>query len=465
MILSLKFKLLSTSILVLLIGVFIFSQYQINNRRVQLVQQSQNILQNVIVGLFSEGRMIKDNIRLPARVSFAELNQKGSGLVAVVCEESSKTLTWRSLSTQGIRQIDNACEKISYFLTKRNAELVVMNIDGIESRYGQVELGNVPLLMQMLRVQRYHSNQKQSYIIVVAQTAQELENQLNAFTKQVYGSSVLIFLFFTLILYITIQWSLASLSKLTDELNGIKQGKRDALSSGYEPELQGLTSTLNQLLHSEREQKFRYQHSMNDLAHSLKTRLAMLKAVSDEQDTKTNDFKQVLNEQVSQMDQIVHYQLRRAVSGRQSISSKPVLLAEEINKLTNTLTKVYRHKSIEFELIDPDRAAFFGQQDDLMEMMGNLLENACKFAISKVRVRCSVDKQQGLFISIEDDGPGVEMAIRDKILQRGVRADSSGGQGIGLAVSNEIINSYRGSIRIFDSELGGAGFALHFPLD
>ena len=242
----------------------------------------------------------------------------------------------------------------------------------------------------------------------------------------------------------------------------LNKGSGKKLSSTYEPELLNVTSALNQLIDSERAQKERYQNSMNDLAHSLKTRLALLRAVNQDNKESSKDFDNILNDQVSQMDQIVHYQLRRAVSGRSSILAKPVPVAAEAQKLLTTLDKVYSHKGVKSRLEDPDNSVFFGQQDDLMELLGNLLDNAYKFCISQVKLSCQIDKDQGLTLLIEDDGLGVDDAIRKDILKRGVRADSSGGQGIGLAVASEIVDSYSGSISIFNSELGGAGFKLTF---
>ncbi|MCE2593813.1 histidine kinase [Motilimonas cestriensis] len=448
-----------------MLGLYTFSHYQISNHREQLLQQQQNLLQNIVTGLFSEGQMLKDTISMPEEVSYGELNNPNANLVGIVCNQDTKAMLWRSRSASHVDINGTACTRLVNVMGEKVSQLVTLNIDGIESRYGELKINKEPVIIQLVQLQRSRNNYTTRYVIAVAKDAQDLEQAMMQFKQKVLRRSVMMFCFFTALFYLTIHWSLSSLTRLTRELKSIKEGKRDALSKQYEPELQGLTSALNQLLHSEREQKMRYQHSMNDLAHSLKTRLALLKAVSDETNSSNEAINFALNEQISQMDQIVHYQLRRAVSGRQNITGKPIAIAPEITKLINTLDKVYRHKKIRFVFNDPNNAIFFGQQDDLLELMGNLLDNACKFTLSLVSITASFNKVQGLTIIVEDDGLGIDTAIRDKILQRGVRADSSGGQGIGLAVSNEIIHSYAGKIEIFDSELGGAGFLLHFPND
>ena len=462
---SLKFKLLSTSLCVLMLGLYTFSHYQISNHREQLLQQQQTLLQNIVTGLFSESRMLKDSIEMPTEVSYGELNKPDASLVAIVCDQDAHKMLWRSISASHVAQDGPACQRLVSVMGEEVSQLVTLNINGTKSRYGELEINDKPVIIQLVQLQLSRNNYTTRYVIAVAKYAQDFEDAMSAFEQKVLRRSAMLFVFFTALFYLTIHWSLSSLSRLTRELNSIKAGEREALSKKYEPELQGLTSALNQLLHSEREQKTRYQHSMNDLAHSLKTRLALLKAVSEESNHANKGFTHALNEQISQMNQIVHYQLRRAVSGRQNISSQPIAIAPEINKLISTLDKVYRHKKIRFTFQDPDQGIFFGQQDDLMELMGNLLDNACKFTLSQVMISARFNKQQGLTLQIEDDGLGIDESIRDKVLQRGVRADSSGGQGIGLAVSNEIIHSYAGEIAIFDSALGGAGFNIHFPID
>src|SRR5690606_20414777 len=139
--------------------------------------------------------------------------------------------------------------------------------------------------------------------------------------------------------------------------------------------------------------------------------------------------------------------------------TEPVPLIE---KLLASLAKVYRHKKLQTRFKFDDDVFFAGEQGDLMELMGNLLDNAFKFAISEIQVTVS-RRLDRLRIEIEDDGPGIDPGKSQQIFQRGVRADSSPGQGIGLAVVTEIVHSYGGQIMVDESPLGGARFTLDLP--
>ena len=169
-----------------------------------------------------------------------------------------------------------------------------------------------------------------------------------------------------------------------------------------------------------------------------------------------------LNEQVSKMDQIIQYHLRRAVAGRQLLTGAGIDPVPIVQKLLATMAKVYQHKRLLIRLALQDGTLFHGEQDDLFELLGNLLDNAHKFAISEISLELR-HVSTGLLIRISDDGPGVPEELRARILQRGVRADNSSGQGIGLGVCSEIVHSYHGQLQVGDSELGGACFSILLP--
>lgn len=174
---------------------------------------------------------------------------------------------------------------------------------------------------------------------------------------------------------------------------------------------------------------------MNDLAHSLKTRLALIQITAQEVKL-GHDIHDNINEQILTMDQIIQYQLRRAVTGRQRLASKGTEPVPLIEKLLASLAKVYRHKKLQTRFKFDDDVFFAGEQGDLMELMGNLLDNAFKFAISEIQVTVS-RRLDRLRIEIEDDGPGIDPDRSQQIFQRGVRADSSPGQGIGPKKTSE----------------------------
>jgi two-component system sensor histidine kinase PhoQ len=174
------------------------------------------------------------------------------------------------------------------------------------------------------------------------------------------------------------------------------------------------------------------------------------------------------------MDEIVVYQLQRAVSSSTNLLRKSVDVSPLVDKLIDAMKKVYADKEIAFE-ISMAECSFFGDERDLMEMLGNLVDNACKYGQSRVRVtvgtqgdlvEISTDsmeqtKKGQLVIAVEDDGDGIPARDRQQVLQRGTRADvRESGQGIGLAVVAEIVKRYQGKVEIGDSLLGGALVSL-----
>ncbi|MFB0953428.1 MAG: ATP-binding protein, partial [Aeromonadaceae bacterium] len=281
------------------------------------------------------------------------------------------------------------------------------------------------------------------------------------YLMQLLHRAILIYLGVGFLFWITTRWSLVSLRRIKDELDAIRAGNQSEVGTRYEKELQPLTQSINRLLDNERQQKERYQHTVNDLAHSLKTRLALIQATMEEEKL-TPKARRNLNEQVSLMDQIIQYHLRRAVTGRQLLNNSGIDPVPIVQKLLATMAKVYQHKRIRVSQELADNLLFCGEQDDLFELLGNLLDNAHKFAISEIHLQMQTTAE-GLRICLSDDGPGVPEALRERILQRGVRADNSTGQGIGLGVCSEIVHSYHGTIEVAESELGGARFTIWLP--
>ncbi|ENY73332.1 ATP-binding protein [Aeromonas diversa] len=326
-------------------------------------------------------------------------------------------------------------------------------------RYLELSKGNY--FIYSMRFSRSEQGQPVTYYVVMIDTAKRYLEETHAYLGKRIRQAVAGYLLLFGLLLLTTRWTLGSLSTLRQEIDEIRESKREALSSGYERELLPLTESVNQLLENERQQTLRYQHALNDLAHSLKTRLALIQITAQDAGIgrEANDS---LNDQILTMDQIIQYQLRRAVTGRQGLSRRGTEPVPLIEKLLASLAKVYRHKKLQTRFYFDDDALFAGDQGDLMELMGNLLDNACKFAISQVQVTLRY-KEKRLLILIEDDGPGIEPGKCEQIFQRGVRADSSGGQGIGLAVAAEIVDSYGGTIRVDESPLGGARFTLTLP--
>jgi two-component system sensor histidine kinase PhoQ len=170
------------------------------------------------------------------------------------------------------------------------------------------------------------------------------------------------------------------------------------------------------------------------------------------------------------MDQIVKYQLQKTLVAGPSTIIGGVKIKPIVTKILKALEKIYQNKQIQQTVDVGSDAVFSGGEEDLMELLGNLLDNAHKHArsMAAVSIKGGVRRDEGhlseLIITIEDDGVGIPLVLREILLQRGARLDTQQvGQGIGLAVVSDIVKSYRGKIRIADSILGGAKFILVFP--
>ncbi len=302
------------------------------------------------------------------------------------------------------------------------------------------------------------------FVFSIIEHDEQLMAELNAYRTQLGG-----WLFAVAVLALMLQtfitrWGLRPLSLLVDDLHAIERGQSMRLAGLYPEEVQGVTDSLNHLLHSERNQRERYRNTLGDLAHSLKTPLAVVRGAGNEHLSYDN-YRSVVEEQVRRMDQIVQYQLARAVRSQTNVIAHATPLAPLIQRITSALGKVYREKDVEVVLLLDETALFGADERDLMELLGNLLENAFKYGYSCVRVSL-IKNEESVQLDIEDDGPGVSPDMRHMILQRGARVDTSAapGQGIGLTVAVDILSSYDGQLEVCESSLGGARFKITLPL-
>jgi two-component system sensor histidine kinase PhoQ len=265
-----------------------------------------------------------------------------------------------------------------------------------------------------------------------------------------------------------LRWGLRPLRNVAEDLRLIEEGESDRLNGVYPLELRGLTGNLNTLIASTRANQQRYRNSLGDLAHSMKTPLAILRNAADEV-AADSAFGATVREQVARMDNIVQHQLRRAAASGSSTLGRAVDVAAVTARLARSLAKVYRDKPMAVELALAADSRFFGDEADLMEVLGNVLENAFKYGKSRVRVNsetlCSeATARPGLRVRIGDDGSGIAPEQVSTVMQRGRRMDQSqSGQGLGLSVAAEIVAVYGGRIAITLSALGGAEIDIQFP--
>jgi two-component system sensor histidine kinase PhoQ len=299
----------------------------------------------------------------------------------------------------------------------------------------------------------------------VAEDGSALQNQVRVFRRTLLAWLGGLGVFLILLLLGVLRWSMAPLRQVAADLARVERGAQEHLAESYPAELSGLASNLNTFIDSERDRLKRYRNTLADLAHSLKTPLAVIRTQL-ESEVGDKELRWTVLEQLGRMDEIVAYQLSRAAtSGRQTFAA-PLPLEPYAEEIVRSLEKVYADRQVlcEFE-IDP-ASRFRGDQGDLMELLGNGLENAFKWARHSVlftaRPLGGASQGAGLHLCIEDDGPGIPEERVEHLLQRGVRGDERvQGHGIGLSIVQDIVKAYNGSIRVGRSEtLGGARFDL-----
>ncbi len=307
---------------------------------------------------------------------------------------------------------------------------------------------------------------EQYYVFTVAEDASFVDNQVDRFRVTLWS-----WLFFTGILLVLIQffvlrWSLKPLRGIGRDLEAIEAGQKIQLDGDYPSELAGLAGNLNILVSSERAHLERYRNTLADLAHSLKTPLAILRGCIEP----PNIDKKLVAEQISRMNDIVEYQLQKAAAKGQKKLTAKIDISSIIEKIIISLEKVYAEKNIVFSFDGNAPCLIHCEEGDIYEIAGNLLDNAAKWCNKNVKVSLVQLKKESLvqfsyILQIEDDGSGIPEAKLSKILQRGGRADENiDGHGIGMAVVNELTSLLGGELTAGKSRtLGGMMWQVYLP--
>jgi len=286
------------------------------------------------------------------------------------------------------------------------------------------------------------------------------------FRRNLYIGLGAVTLFFVLAQALAVRWGLRPLRIMAGEVRELEEGRRDRLSEAYPAELEGLAENLDRFIAHEERNRSRYRKAMEDLAHSLKTPLAVMRNELSARTSETDN--DLVRDQLDRMESTVTHQLNRASVSGPVVVGRAVDLAALVTRLLRALDTAYRDREIEVSRTLPDSLVVRGDERDLMEMLGNLLENAFKYTSSRVAIsgeRLGGTSESGrIRLVIDDDGPGIDADLREQVLNRGTRVDEiQPGQGIGLAMVNELIGAYDGTLTIGESRWGGASIRLELP--
>lgn len=408
------------------------------------------LLESQMVALIASSDIGPDNrVTVGLEESESRLQTPGSGLYARVQQRNGREL-WRSASSAGS------------FIDFGSA---------LAPGDRRFRLSTAPRAGRLAEVSRGIAwevgRRSDDLTFTVATSLEPYERQLAQFRRTLYtavvGGTVLLLTTLALLL----RWVLRPLRRLAAQIHEVEDGRREALDAHWPEELSSVTGNLNTLLHSERARIARYRDTLGNLAHSLKTPLAVVRASLAAGDMPT--IAASVDTQVERMNGIIEHQLRRAAaSGGSTLGQAAVEVAPVAAELRSALMKVHSRKDFVIELAIAPTMRFVGDRGDLLESLGNLMENAAKWCRGQIRVSARFDESapvsEQLCLVVEDDGAGIAPADRDRVLKRGERADEQvPGHGLGLPMVRDMAEAYGGDLEIAQSALGGASLLLRLP--
>ncbi len=398
-----------------------------------------------IYGLLAVSDETGGELYLPEELQEPQFNSLGTGLYGLVLDAVGNEL-WRSRSALDLL----AGESVP--------GIALQDMVAGEPRFGILpsDTGESLFYLAYKILWRGSGEKETPYLYIVLEDMKPFRKEVSGFRNSLWGWLAGVVIVLLIVQTVSLTWGLKPLSALESDLKAIEDGREEYLTGNYPGEIAGVTRNLNILLSTEREQREKYRTTLADLAHSLKTPLAILQSAPE------GKLKEAVAEQVPRMNEIVSYQLQKAVTTGSGIVHRAIEVKPLMERLVSALFQVYREKSVELDAQVED-CSFFGDERDLMELVGNLLDNAFKYCRGKVRLQIRPDDHRsgGLRMLIEDDGDGIPPEKSVAVLKRGERLDTrESGQGIGLAVVSEIVSRYGGSISFGESDLGGASVTV-----
>ncbi|MGH7028271.1 sensor histidine kinase [Brevundimonas sp.] len=263
--------------------------------------------------------------------------------------------------------------------------------------------------------------------------------------------------------FIQVRVGLRPLFDLRDEISDVRQGKASRVERTYPMEIQPLAEQVNRLLAHNQETVDRQRTHVGNLAHALKTPLAVMLAEAGTSDGVLPDM---VRKQTRVMQDQVDHHLRRARAAARAAHGlgERTPVGEVLDELAVMLERVFETKGVEIDWRAPDDLAFLGERQDLQEIFGNLIENAAKWCKRRVRISAGVSLPGQMIVVVEDDGPGLPEDQRDAALKRGTRMDEdTPGSGLGLSIVDDLTRAYGGRTTLADSDMGGLKILLELP--
>ncbi|MCQ8877011.1 ATP-binding protein [Pseudoalteromonas shioyasakiensis] len=401
-----------------------------------LVEATEKTLEAHLYSLISEVDFTERGIIMPSTILAPELNRLNSDTYAMIYRDDQPV--WHSESAVNVNFVPE------YVETKAGA-----------ADFRRVQYKDTIYWQLSLTVILNNIDQSEQARFILLKRNDALLRLMDGFKQTLVNWMYVMGVAIAALMAVGFVWSARPLQRLDKEIKAIESGDIQQIKGLYPVELQTIKADLNLLLESQQRQKERYRASLSDLAHALKTPLAVLKSspLADDADAQ---------EQLDRINVMIEHQLKRAATGASDTWKKQTAIKPVLDSILNAMGKVYRDKDIIFHCAVSDKDYFLGDKTDLLELLGNLIDNACKACRSQVDIQ--VIQSKSLRIVISDDGPGVPEDKRESLLTRGTRLDTyESGHGVGMAIVSDLVTSYHGTLTIADSKpLSGAQFTLEF---
>ena len=318
---------------------------------------------------------------------------------------------------------------------------------------------------RMRVVERTVTLAPKSYQIVVTGNLSEILELVQNFRGQTFIVLGAVGVMLAIMSAIVARFAMRPISRLSRAVESVREGESVAVTGTYPREIAPLAEEVNELLRSNSQIIERARNQVGNLAHGLKTPIAVLR---NEATSKKDALADVVLAETEKMSGMVSTYLDRArLAARTSVVGKRSDSVVIIDRLVRVMAKIHPEVSVQFQYTDFALPWFRGDEADLEEMVGNLLDNACKWSNGQVKVQVSSERGDGgtmLLIQIEDNGAGLSAGDTEKVLRRGVRLDEkTPGSGLGLDIVKELVDVYGGALALGASQMGGLQVELRLP--
>ncbi len=384
---------------------------------------------------------IESGLSLPRELNEQRLQTPGSGLYAEVFDARGESV-WRSPSALGL------------------AIPWLQSLSVGTRRFETLSLADDSDLLSFSLAVNWAFDESLSriYTFHVAESLDSYQSRVGRFRNQLLTWFTAIAAALLLALLFTLRGLLAPLAQIREEISAVETGKRESLSGDYPAELAGVARNLNTLIVRERDRGEVYRRTLGDLAHSLKTPLATVRAQLAQGGSER------VSRELDRLDEIIRYQLAKPQTRGRTLGGQPVAIADPLADLMQSFAKIYHDKSVETTTELEPGLQFLGDRGDLLELLGNLIDNAFKRCGRLVHVRMRRLDTGQLEIIVDDDGPGFPAAGEQLLVQRGQRLDETAdSHGLGLAIVAEILGVYDAQMSLETAPIGGARVRITFP--